>query len=170
MEHKNLWLIAVILVLLVAIGIAVIYYEQQQVKTHLINANNYHSQFIANNPALAATSSLDEKLAIWNKDIPLLNSELTELRAADTMFTSQQQKQYITTAIQLNGDNMALYNVELQAKSEKNSGNYNLGNQLLLVSKVQDINKDEISLQQTLYGLTAQSPDQFGFSLTNNTA
>jgi len=168
--NKKLLLIALIIILIVAIGGIVTLYEQQQVKTHLINANNYHSQFIANNPALAATSSLDEKLAIWNKNVPLLNSELTELRAADTIFTSQQQKQYITTDIQLNGDNMALYNIEQQAKSEKNSGNYNLGNQLLLVSKVQDINKDEISLQQTLSGLTAQYPDQFGFSVTNNTA
>ena len=169
MSRKYLWLIAIILVIILAIGATVVLYEQQQVKTHLINANKYNVQMLANKPALAATSSLDEKLAIWNKNVPLLNSELTELRAADTMFASPQQKQYISVAIQLNGDNMALYNVELQAKSEKVSGDYNLGNMLLLVSKIEDINKNEISLGQTLSGLTAQYPDQFGFSVSNNT-
>jgi len=106
-----------------AIGAIIILYEQQQVKTHLIDANNYHIQMLANKPALAATNSLDEKLSIWNKNVPLLNSELTELRAADTMFASPQQKQYISVTIQLNGDNMALYNVIFRFGKDDNSVN-----------------------------------------------
>lgn len=143
-------------------------YEQQQVKIHLTNANTYHTEAVSYN-AVEQNDSMSQAITVMNTQVaPLLVNELSELQAANTMFASPEQKQYITVATELNRDNVELNGISNTAYKHYTSGDY--ADAITDNSNSKNIQTDELPLTQTLNGLLAEYPNQFGFNITGGTS
>jgi hypothetical protein len=118
---------------------------------------------------LEQNDSLSQAITTMNTQVaPLLPKELAELQAANTMFASPEQKQYITAAIELNRDNVELNGISNTAYKHYTSGDY--ADAATDNSNSKNIQSNELSLTQTLNGLVAEYPDQFGFNITGGTS
>lgn len=163
MERRNIFIIIIIVILVALIGIGVTLYEQQQVKSHLTQANNYHSQMMAYNPQLES-STVKEDVPIIEKNIkPLETNELNELRAANTMFASSNQKEYINAAIQINTDNSKIDDLEIAVSKTTNLGE--LEND---ATDLTNIKKDMTTSTNTRDSIVAAHPEEFGFEVVKN--
>ena len=160
MERKNIFLIIILVILVALIGVGVILYEQQQVKSHLTQANNYHSQMMAYNPQLTNATSNIKAVGIINKTKPLLTNEMNELRAANTIFASPIQKEYINDAIQVNTDNAKEDDLIIVSSKTTNL------NQLTSYKTNYDvIYKDVVTTANNRDSIVSAHPEEFGFEI-----
>lgn len=156
-------IILILIVLVVGVAVAFTLYEQQQVKLHLTKANDYHSQMMAYNPQLES-STVKEDVPIIEKNIkPLETNELNELRAANTLFASSNQKEYINAAIQINTDNSKIDDLEIAV-----SKTTNLGELENYATDLNNINKDVSTFTNTRDAILAAHPEEFGFEIVKN--
>ena len=160
MERRNIYIIIIIIILIIGIGVGVTLYEQQQVKSHLIQANDYHTQIMAYNPQFE-NSTLKEQAILSNKTLPLELSELKELRAANTLFASSDQKDYINAAIQINTENTELDYLTMDAVNTTNIGKIDSD-----LNEMQSLVNDSTKLGQTRDSILAAHPEDFGFNIT----
>jgi FtsZ-interacting cell division protein ZipA len=168
LKKNNIILIIIVIIAIIALIGLVTIYEQQQVKIHLTNANTYHTEAISYNAA-EQNDSLSQAIIVMNTQVaPLLPKELAELQAANTMFASSEQKQYITAAIELNRDNVELNGISNTAYKHYTSGDY--VDAATDNSNSKNIQSNELPLTQTLNGLVAQYPNEFGFNITGGTS
>jgi hypothetical protein len=160
LERKNILIIVIIAVLIVSIGIGVTLYEQQQVKLHLTKANAYHTGMMASNPQISNASSLKEIAGVVTKDKPFLTNELNELRAANTIFATQTQKDYINAAIDVNTANSKQFDIMIAA-----SNTTNLSRLSSYVNDLDQIDKDRITSAGKRDSAIAAHPEEFGFEV-----
>jgi predicted negative regulator of RcsB-dependent stress response len=160
LERRNIFLIVIIIVLIIGIGIGVTLYEQQQVKKHLTIANNYHTILMGHNPEIA-NATLKKVAAIDVAEQPDLANELTELREANTIFATSNQKSYILAAITVNTDNTKINNLQINANKTTN-----LDQLEQYVTSIDQIYKDRTTATQTRDSLIATYPEEFGFNVT----
>jgi predicted negative regulator of RcsB-dependent stress response len=158
LQRRNLILIVIIVVLIIGVVVGVTLYEQQQVKSHLTKANAYHSQMMAYNDQLAIENFTGKATLIKNVTRPILINELNELRAADTMFASSTQKEYIKAAIEINTDNSKQNDIIIAASETSDTSKISK-----YISDYDDIDKDAKTATQTRDSLVAGHPEEFGF-------
>ncbi len=152
----------VIIILIIGIGVGVTLYEQQQVKKHLTNANNYHTEQMALNPQLVGSSaSLNSTINANNEVQPLSTNELTELRAADNIFASSAQIAYINACIEINTDNQKIMKLDLEGMNTTDISTIEDD-----AASIRDIESDASTAAQTRDSIIAANPEEFGFNVT----
>ena len=159
MERRDILIIVVIAVLLIGLGVGVLIYEQQQVKIHLTKANAYHSQMMALNPQIK-NATLKQSAVIVNNSKSILTNELNELRAADTMFASTTQKEYIDADIAVNTDNVKIDEIIIAA-----SKSTNLNELSGYASQINGIDQDRTTATDKRDSIIAAHPEEFGFEV-----
>jgi predicted negative regulator of RcsB-dependent stress response len=160
LKRRNIFLIIIIILLIIGIGIGITLYEQQQVKNHLTIANNYHTILMADNPKIA-NDTLKQIAALDVKEEPTFANELTELREANTIFASPNQKSYILAAITINTDNTKIDNLQIAANKTTDLTQLEQD-----ANSLNQISKDRTTATQTRDSLVAAYPDEFGFNVS----
>jgi hypothetical protein len=159
LEREDILIIVVVAILIVGFGIGITLYEKQEVKIHLTNANVYHSEMMALNPQIK-NAKLKQSAVIANNSKSILINELNELRAADTMFASTTQKEYIDDVIAVNTDNMKIDDLTIAASKATN-----LNEIMGYASQVNGINQDRTSATDKRDTIMAAHPEEFGFEV-----
>jgi len=170
MNRKNIFALIIIAILLIGIGISYVLYEEQQVKIHLINANNYHTQVVQLN-GVVKNDSLSDAINVRNNlQNPLLIKETSELQLANTTFASPEQKQYINAAMIVNQDNIKLGGIATSMYNDLKNGN--LASAASQISLVNTVYSDDMAQASVVKGIVTQNPNQFGFTIAedNSTA